>query len=119
MAISPKDNQGPITLKTVRKAISCRFTPLVIILLFILLIGLITLASNIPLATAVSSHTTSNNVVSLVVANSKAWKPFSYIDNKGEPRGLLIDLWKEFAEVNQIEIEFLLTDWQESIDNVR
>ncbi|WP_220760500.1 diguanylate cyclase [Shewanella sp. MBTL60-112-B1] len=54
----------------------------------------------------------------LIIANSKAWKPFSYLDVQGEPRGLLIDLWKEFAQVNQVRVEFLLTDWQESLENV-
>lgn len=57
--------------------------------------------------------------LTLVVANSKAWKPFSYIDKTGEPSGLLIDLWKEFAKANHIKVSFVLTDWQESIELVK
>ncbi|ABV36838.1 GGDEF domain protein [Shewanella sediminis HAW-EB3] len=55
----------------------------------------------------------------LIVANSKAWKPFSYIDDSGEPQGLLVDIWKEYARVNNIKIIFLLTDWNESVQLVR
>nr|WP_282446645.1 sensor domain-containing diguanylate cyclase [Shewanella sp. 1CM18E] len=66
-----------------------------------------------------SNSNLSNTSLSLVVANSKAWKPFSYIDDNGQPSGLLIDLWNEFGNANHIQITFLLTDWEESIDLVR
>lgn len=55
----------------------------------------------------------------LVVANSKAWKPFSFIDQNGEPDGILIDYWREYGRKNNVEIEFLLLDWQDSLDAVR
>jgi len=55
----------------------------------------------------------------LVVANSKAWKPFSYIDDSGEPQGLLVDIWKEYARVNDVDVIFILTDWDESVQLVR
>ncbi|MGL4794749.1 MAG: sensor domain-containing diguanylate cyclase, partial [Aeromonas jandaei] len=35
----------------------------------------------------------------LVITNSKAWQPFSYINESGQPDGLLIDLWREYARV--------------------
>lgn len=55
----------------------------------------------------------------IIVANSKAWKPFSYIDDSGNPQGLLVDIWKEYARVNNINVRFMLTDWNESIQLVR
>lgn len=55
----------------------------------------------------------------LVVANSKAWKPFSYVDASGEAQGLLVDIWKEYGRVNQVQISFLLTDWNESLESVK
>ena len=55
----------------------------------------------------------------LTIANSKAWKPFSYIDANGEPQGLLIDIWKEYARVNNVEVSFVLTDWNESLQAVK
>lgn len=55
----------------------------------------------------------------LVVSNSKAWKPFSFINQDGEPDGILIEYWREFGAKNNIEIEFLLLDWQSSLDAVK
>lgn len=56
---------------------------------------------------------------SLVISNSKAWKPFSFINEKGEPDGLLVDYWKHYGEVNNVSIEFRLSDWQPSLDAVK
>ncbi|GLT17039.1 sensor domain-containing diguanylate cyclase [Vibrio zhanjiangensis] len=55
----------------------------------------------------------------LIVTNSKAWKPFSYLDDDQQPAGILIDYWKLFAKHNNIEIEFLLLDWNESLEAVK
>ncbi|OAJ92683.1 transporter substrate-binding domain-containing diguanylate cyclase [Vibrio bivalvicida] len=55
----------------------------------------------------------------LIIANSKAWKPFSFLNQKGEPEGILIDYWLEYGRKNNVEIEFLLVDWQASLDAVR
>lgn len=55
----------------------------------------------------------------LKVANSKAWKPFSYLDEHNQPAGILIDFWREYAARNQVEVEFVLLDWNESIVAVR
>ncbi|WP_087016818.1 transporter substrate-binding domain-containing diguanylate cyclase [Thaumasiovibrio subtropicus] len=54
----------------------------------------------------------------LLISNSKAWKPFSYVDSSGEPKGILIDLWREYSEITGTPVEFLLTDWQPSITHV-
>lgn len=55
----------------------------------------------------------------LVIANSKAWKPFSFINHKGDPDGILVDYWQEYGRKNNVEIEFVLLDWQASLDAVR
>ncbi|VXA80634.1 hypothetical protein AERO9A_420029 [Aeromonas salmonicida] len=55
----------------------------------------------------------------LIVANSKAWQPFSYINEEGQPDGLLIDLWREYGRVTGRPIQFKLVDWQTSLDLVR
>ncbi|MFM5326241.1 transporter substrate-binding domain-containing diguanylate cyclase [Aeromonas veronii] len=52
----------------------------------------------------------------LIITNSKAWQPFSYINESGQPDGLLIDLWREYARVTGQKIEFRLVDWQGSLD---
>jgi diguanylate cyclase (GGDEF)-like protein len=55
----------------------------------------------------------------LVVANSSSWVPYSFLDQDGQPRGVLIDLWRQFAERNNIDVEFKLVDWADSIELVR
>ncbi|MCL9773654.1 sensor domain-containing diguanylate cyclase [Vibrio methylphosphonaticus] len=54
----------------------------------------------------------------LTISNSKAWKPYSYLDEDGEPAGILIDLWKSYGQANDVEVVFHLVDWQSSIDLV-
>jgi diguanylate cyclase (GGDEF)-like protein len=55
----------------------------------------------------------------LIITNSKAWKPYSFIDESGQPAGILVDLWKAYGEANGVEIEFQLLNWQESLDRVK
>ncbi|WP_133180110.1 sensor domain-containing diguanylate cyclase [Shewanella decolorationis] len=51
----------------------------------------------------------------LIIANSKAWKPYSYIDDQGKPSGILIDLWFAYGQANNVDIEFQLMDWNDSL----
>ena len=55
----------------------------------------------------------------LVIANSASWMPYSFLDHEGQPRGILIDLWRLFAEKNNIDVDFKLVDWADSIELVR
>lgn len=55
----------------------------------------------------------------LIITNSSAYKPYSFINSQGQPDGILIDFWRAFAEANQLQIEFRLVDWGESIELVR
>ncbi len=34
------------------------------------------------------------------------WKPFSYLDLEGNPKGILIDFWKAWGRANNVEVEF-------------
>ncbi|MGS0827829.1 transporter substrate-binding domain-containing diguanylate cyclase [Shewanella sp. 0m-8] len=119
VATFPKGDQEQQKPNTISKSPFLRFAPLTILSMLMLLVLILLLTPMYPNGIGVSSYNTPKSTIALVIANSKAWKPFSYLDDKNEPRGLLIDLWKEFGETNQIEIQFLLSDWQESIDNVR
>ncbi|MDA8621852.1 transporter substrate-binding domain-containing protein [Psychrosphaera sp.] len=44
--------------------------------------------------------------------------PFSYFD-KGKPTGYLIDLWELWAKKNNQKIEFVISDWANTIINVK
>ncbi|MEO1092418.1 MAG: GGDEF domain-containing protein [Pseudomonadota bacterium] len=51
----------------------------------------------------------------LVLTNSASWLPYAFIDEQGQPRGMLIDLWRLAAERAGIEVAFALVDWQDSL----
>jgi diguanylate cyclase (GGDEF)-like protein len=55
----------------------------------------------------------------LVVVNSASWTPYSFLDAGGEPRGLLIDLWRLFGERNAVEIVFRLVDWSDTFELIK
>lgn len=55
----------------------------------------------------------------LVVAQDHAWPPFSWLDDQGKPRGLLIELWREIAQAGGREVRFELVDWPETLELVR
>ncbi|MHC6529185.1 transporter substrate-binding domain-containing diguanylate cyclase [Vibrio proteolyticus] len=55
----------------------------------------------------------------LIVANSKAWKPFSYLNENGEPAGILIDLWRAYGKANNVRVEFYLVDWNQSLEAMK
>ncbi|MBF0589408.1 MAG: transporter substrate-binding domain-containing protein [Magnetococcales bacterium] len=55
----------------------------------------------------------------LVIACSKAWPPFSYLDEDQQPKGLLVDFWRAFGRENGLEVIFKLVNWGRSIDLVR
>ncbi len=45
--------------------------------------------------------------------------PYSFLDAEGNPKGLLIDVWRLFGEHNNVEVTFDLVDWKVSLDRVR
>ncbi|WP_163291950.1 diguanylate cyclase [Desulfovibrio sp. JC022] len=51
----------------------------------------------------------------LVITNSNSWPPYSFAGENGEPRGLLVDLWREFERQNNVKIEFILADWADTL----
>ncbi len=55
----------------------------------------------------------------LIVTNSATWPPFSFINEEGDPDGILVDLWREFGVQNNVIIEFKLTKWQASLDLIK
>lgn len=55
----------------------------------------------------------------LIVSQDHAWPPFSYLNADGEPKGLLIDLWREIGSELDRPVEFRLVDWPDSIEQIR
>ncbi|WP_394212270.1 sensor domain-containing diguanylate cyclase [Enterovibrio calviensis] len=64
---------------------------------------------------SVAMPTVSANI--LTVTNSHSWKPFAFVED-GEPKGLLVDYWRLYGDVNQVPVEFILSDWNDSLEHV-
>ena len=55
----------------------------------------------------------------LIVAQDYAWPPFAFLDERGQPQGVLVDLWQAMGRQMGRDVVFFLTDWKGSIEAVR
>ncbi|MCU7993376.1 transporter substrate-binding domain-containing protein [Shewanella glacialipiscicola] len=55
----------------------------------------------------------------LVIVMGEDSFPYQYVDNDGEPTGLLVDLWKEWAKQTQTHVVFVARHWHESLEQLR
>ncbi|MCW7754282.1 PAS domain S-box protein [Desulfobotulus sp. H1] len=55
----------------------------------------------------------------LVVSLDQAWPPFSFVDEGGRPKGMLIELWQDMGRLMGRHVVFVLSDWAESMAAVR
>lgn len=44
----------------------------------------------------------------LIITGSSTWQPFSYINREGKPDGIMIDYWRLYGAINNVDIEFKL-----------
>ncbi|NQZ83648.1 MAG: transporter substrate-binding domain-containing protein [Colwellia sp.] len=54
----------------------------------------------------------------LTIAINKTSYPFHFIDENGEPAGLMVDLWRAWAQKQGVEIEFVPLVWEETLQSV-
>lgn len=55
----------------------------------------------------------------LYIVQDSAWAPLAFVDEQGEPQGLLIDLWRAVSEKAGRPIHIELVDWQHTLHLVR
>lgn len=55
----------------------------------------------------------------LVITGSSTWKPFSFINSLGQPDGIMVDFWQLYAEKNDLDVEFHLKPWSQSLKYAR
>ena len=72
----------------------------------------ITLALNIAPATASKSSGQGKNII--IVGGEIGYPPYSFLDEKGEPTGLSVELTRAIAKTMGINIEIRLTPWTEA-----
>ncbi|WP_214000826.1 transporter substrate-binding domain-containing protein [Arsukibacterium sp.] len=51
----------------------------------------------------------------LKVALSSDTYPYMFVDEQGQPSGLLVDYWREIARQHQFNIEFVMAQWPETV----
>ena len=50
------------------------------------------------------------------VALSNDTYPYMFIDEQGQPDGLIVDYWRAIAQEQQFEIDFVMVPWPESVE---
>ena len=55
----------------------------------------------------------------ITVINSSSWPPFSFVNEKGQPKGILVDLWQEIGHQQGIEVEFVTQSWKDTLTAVK
>lgn len=66
-----------------------------------------------------SAEVSGNGEEVLIIAQDHAWPPFAFLNEQGEPQGLLVELWQVLGKQMGREVRFYLTDWEDSIRAVR
>ncbi|NJM13943.1 MAG: transporter substrate-binding domain-containing protein [Synechococcaceae cyanobacterium SM1_2_3] len=57
--------------------------------------------------------------VKIIVADDRAYAPFSFLDPTGQPRGIAVDLWKLWSQKTGVAVEFRLLEWDAALAAVR
>lgn len=55
----------------------------------------------------------------IIVGGDEDYPPYTYLDEKGEPKGLDVDIIKHIAVEMNLELEFRFTQWGTAIDNLK
>ena len=56
---------------------------------------------------------------SIRVVMDESYPPYSFLNSKGEPVGICVDLWKEWQKVTGITVNISLVDWGNTITTVK
>ena len=80
-----------------------------------LLIALAAFAAAPPPAPALASDTPPTVIITLPRDN----EPYSFASMFGEPSGMLVEIWRLWAEKTGCEIKFRMGDWSDTINDIR
>lgn len=57
-------------------------------------------------------------IKTVVIGMDEDYPPYEFVDEKGEPAGLLVDLTRSVASVMGMEIQFRTGEWQDMVDSL-
>ncbi|MCC5911675.1 MAG: transporter substrate-binding domain-containing protein [Clostridiaceae bacterium] len=89
-----------------------QFVKKIFIILFILI-----MLSNLNLI--VVTEAIIENPSKITIAVPKEYKPFSYIDEKGNVKGVIIDFWRAWSKANEVKVEFIMAPWVDTLELVK
>ncbi len=55
----------------------------------------------------------------IIVGGDYDYKPYTYLDNNGEARGLDVEIIKQIAKAYGFKVEFRFTEWEEALNNLK
>ncbi|MDQ7031457.1 MAG: transporter substrate-binding domain-containing protein [Desulfonauticus sp.] len=55
----------------------------------------------------------------LVIVGDRAYAPFEFLDAKGNPQGIFVDIWKLWSQKTGIPIEYRLMNWIDALNAVK
>lgn len=55
----------------------------------------------------------------IVIADDRDYPPFVFLDSTGEPRGIIVDIWRLWSDKTGIAVEFRLMEWEAALASVR
>ncbi len=83
-----------------------------------LLVGVLVIASPLHVIAQTPASTAEQSHDPLVFSGSHDYPPFQWLDESGEPRGLLIDLGNAIARQQGLEARHRLMDWDKALEAV-
>lgn len=54
----------------------------------------------------------------VIISATTHWKPYSFIDEKGEPAGFFVDYWRKWSEKTGIPVTFKVGPWAKTLEMV-
>ncbi|WP_102526063.1 transporter substrate-binding domain-containing protein [Shewanella sp. 10N.286.51.B7] len=55
---------------------------------------------------------------SLAISMSEDAYPYQFVDDNGNPAGVMVDLWREWASATGVKVSFYPMQWQQSLQSV-
>ncbi len=59
------------------------------------------------------------SITSYSVAINKTSYPYHFIDDTRKPRGLMVDMWRLWAQKQGVEVNFVPMNWEQTIEQVK
>lgn len=81
----------------------------------VVLLSVITMNLEAAQADNNQSDDSDSAILYLDLVQDSNWAPLAFVDEKGEPQGLLIDLWRGISEKLDRQLNVELVDWQHSL----